>query len=188
MPRELTSFFVVLTLFALGNSTDAFLLLKLQAAGVAVTWLPITWAAMHVVKSSSSIAGGILADRIGYRAPIVAGWLLYAAIYAGFAYAESTVAVVTLFLVYGLFFGLTEGPEKAVIAELAPPELRGTAFGFYNAAVGLGALAASILFGAIWVGISPEAAFMTGAAIALIAAALMGTIINVNAKEDSRNQ
>lgn len=186
LPRRARHFILILLFFSLGNSTDAFLLLKLQAAGVAVTWLPITWAAMHVVKSASSMAGGLLADRIGYRAPIVAGWLLYAVIYACLAFAESTVAVVTLFLVYGLFFGLTEGPEKAVVAELAPPEVRGTAFGFYNAAIGLGVLAASILFGAIWVAISPAAAFLTGAAIALVAAGLMGTIINVNAKEDSR--
>jgi predicted MFS family arabinose efflux permease len=188
LPARARRFILVLLFFSLGNSTDAFLLLKLQAAGVPVTWLPITWAAMHVVKSSSSIAGGVLSDRIGYRAPIVAGWLLYAAVYAGFAFAESTAAMVTLFLVYGLFFGLTEGPEKAVVAELAPAELRGTAFGFYNAAIGLGVLAASIVFGAVWVAISPAAAFIFGAAIALIAALLMGTIIDVNAKEDSRHQ
>lgn len=189
LPVSARRFILILLFFSLGNSTDAFLLLKLQAAGVAVTWLPIVWAAMHVVKSSSSIAGGLIADRIGYRAPIVAGWLLYAAVYAGFAFAQSTVAVVSLFLVYGLFFGLTEGPEKAVVAELTPPDARGTAFGFYNAAIGVGVLAASILFGAVWVSISPAAAFLTGAAIALAAAALMGTVmIKANAQEDSGYQ
>jgi MFS family permease len=175
LPPSSRRFILVLLLFSLGNSTDAFLLLKLEAAGVAVTWLPITWAALHVVKSASSMAGGMLADRVGYRAPIIAGWLLYAGIYAGFAFAESSVAVVALFLLYGLFFGLTEGPEKALIAELSPPEVRGTAFGFYNAALGLGVLAASILFGMVWVAVSPAAAFLTGSAIALLAVALLAT-------------
>lgn len=173
LPSPARRFILILFLFSLGNSTDAFLLIKLESAGVPVAWLPIAWAALHVVKSASSAAGGRLADRIGYRAPIVAGWILYAAIYGGFALAESTLAVAGLFLSYGLFFGLTEGPEKALIAELSPERVRGTAFGFYNAALGLGVLAASLLFGAIWVSISPAAAFLTGSAIALISAALL---------------
>jgi MFS family permease len=164
---------LIFLFFSLGNSTDAFLLIKLENAGVPVTWLPITWAGLHVIKSATSAAGGVLADRIGYRAPIIAGWLLYAAIYAGFAFTGSLTAVVVLFLAYGLFFGLTEGPEKALIAELSPSEVRGTAFGFYNAALGLGVLAASILFGALWVSVSPAAAFLTGAAFALAASLLL---------------
>ncbi|HEX6323297.1 MAG TPA: MFS transporter, partial [Vicinamibacterales bacterium] len=134
-------------------------------------------------------AGGLLGDRIGYRAPIIAGWLLYAGIYAGFAFSESAPAVVALFLTYGLFFGLTEGPEKALIAELSPPQLRGTAFGFYNAALGLGLLAASLLFGAIWVSISPAAAFLAGAGIAVVAAALLAAgIIGSDEKADSGHE
>lgn len=173
LPSPARRFILLLFLFSLGNSTDAFLLLKLEASGVPVTWLPITWAALHVVKSASSAAGGALSDRIGRRAPIISGWLLYAAIYAGFAFADSLPVVVALFLVYGVFFGLTEGPEKALIAELSPERVRGTAFGFYNAALGLGVLAASLLFGAIWTAISPAAAFLTGAAIAVLASALL---------------
>ena len=175
LPKTTRRLILVLLLFSLGNSTDAFLLIKLEAAGVPVTWLPITWAALHVVKSATSAAGGMLADRIGYRAPIVAGWLLYAGIYAGFAFVESTAIIVALFLTYGLFFGLTEGPEKALIAELSPANVRGTAFGFYNAALGLGVLAASIVFGMLWVAVSPGAAFLTGAAIALVATVLLST-------------
>lgn len=173
LPAQVRRFLFVLILFSLGNSTDAFLLLKLEASGVPVVWLPMAWAALHVVKSASSAAGGLLADRVGYRAPIVAGWILYACIYAAFAFAGSAVVAVTLFLVYGVFFGLTEGPEKALIADLTPSDLRGTAFGFYNASLGIGMLAASVLFGALWVSISPAAAFLTGAAIALAAAALL---------------
>lgn len=173
LPRSTRRLILIVLLFSLGNSTDAFLLIKLEAAGVPVVWLPVTWAALHVVKSATSVAGGLLADRVGYRAPIVAGWILYAAIYAGFAFAESMPAVVALFLIYGLFFGLTEGPEKALIAELSPSAVRGTAFGFYNAALGLGILGGSLLFGAIWVMVSPAAAFLTGAALALVAAGLL---------------
>lgn len=185
LPRATRHFILILFLFSLGNSTDAFLLIKLEAAGVPVTWLPITWAALHVVKSASSAVGGRLADRIGYRAPIVAGWIFYAGIYGGFAFADSTVAVVALFLSYGLFFGITEGPEKALIAELSPERVRGTAFGFYNAALGLGVLAASLLFGAVWVSMSPAAAFLTGAAIALIAAALLSTGRIIDPRDDT---
>lgn len=173
LPAETRRFLLVLLFFSLGNSTDAFLLIKLEASGVPVVWLPMAWAGLHVVKSGSSAAGGVLADRVGYRAPIIVGWILYASIYAGLAFATSTLIVVSLFLIYGVFFGLTEGPEKALVADLSPDELRGTAFGFYNASLGLGMLAASVLFGAVWVSISPAAAFLTGAGIALAAAALL---------------
>jgi len=173
LPLPARRFILLLFLFSLGNSTDAFLLLKLEASGVPVTWLPIAWAALHVVKSASSAAGGALSDKVGRRAPIVGGWILYAGIYAGFAFADSLAVVAALFLTYGVFFGLTEGPEKALIAELSPEQVRGTAFGFYNAALGFGVLAASLLFGAIWTAVSPAAAFLTGAAIAVLAALLL---------------
>ena len=177
LPMPARRLILILLLFSLGNSTDAFLLIKLEAAGVPITWLPITWAALHVVKSASSAAGGMLSDRIGYRAPIIAGWLLYAGIYAAFAFTEALLPVVAVFLAYGVFFGLTEGPEKALIAEMTPSAVRGTAFGFYNAALGLGVLAASVVFGALWVSISPSAAFLTGAAIAVLASVLLATSI-----------
>lgn len=173
LPRPARGFIFVLLLFSLGNSTDAFLLLRLESAGVPVAWLPMAWAVLHVIKSAVSVAGGLLSDRTGYRLPIVAGWIYYAFIYAGLAFATSLEAVVTLFLAYGLFFGLTEGPEKALMAELAPPDARGTAFGYYNAALGLGSLLASLLFGAVWMAVSPAAAFLMGAGLALVAAGLL---------------
>lgn len=173
LPRPARGFILVLLLFSLGNSTDAFLLLRLEEAGVPVAWLPLSWAALHVVKSGASVAGGLLSDRTGYRLPIVAGWIYYALVYAGLAFATSVEIVVALFLAYGVFFGLTEGPEKALVSELAPREARGTAFGYYNAALGLGTLLASLLFGAIWMTVSPAAAFLTGAALALLAATLL---------------
>ena len=185
LPRDARRAILVIFLFSLGNSTDAFLLIKLEAAGVPVALLPISWAGLHVVKSASSAIGGALSDRFGYRLLIIAGWVLYAAIYLGFAFAESTAAVVALFLTYGLFFGLTEGPEKALVAELTPKSIHGTAFGFYNAALGLGVLCASILFGALWTTVSPAAAFLTGAAIAIVSA---GAMIKVNEEVDSGHE
>jgi MFS family permease len=159
----------VIMLFTLGNSTDAFLLLRLADVGVPVAGLPLLWAGLHVVKSAGSILGGTWSDRAGRRTSIVLGWLLYAAVYTGFALATERGVLVGLFLAYGVYYGLSESPEKALVADLTPPELRGTAFGFYNAALGLGSLLASVAFGAVWSIFGAPVAFTTGAALALAA-------------------
>ena len=163
----------VVLVFSLGNASDAFLLLRLSDIGVATFWIPLLWSALHVVKSASSLVGGTLSDRFGRRRLIGAGWLIYAAVYAGFGFFDSTWAVIALFLTYGLFFGLTEGVEKAWVADLAPATSRGTAFGIYNAALGVGALLASLLFGLLWTRVSPQAAFLTGAGLAIVATVLL---------------
>jgi MFS family permease len=163
----------VITLFSLGNSADAFLLLRLTAVGVAAVWIPLLWSAIHVVKMASSVVGGALSDRLGRRAMIALGYLWYAAIYFAFGSFTSLNATIAVFLAYGLYFGLTEGVEKAWVADMAPSAGRGMAFGIYNGAIGFGALAASLLFGAIWTEVSPRAAFMTGAALALVASVLL---------------
>jgi len=131
---------------------------------------------LHVVKAAASIPSGRLADRIGRRRVIAAGWLVYAAVYAGFAFAETQAAVWGLFLVYGLYHGLTEGPERALIAEAAPARGRGTAFGWYHFTLGALALAASILFGSIWELAGSRAAFLTSAALALVAVAALALL------------
>lgn len=160
----------VILVFTLGNSTDAFLLLRANQLGVSVALAPILWAALHVVKSASSTPGGALSDRVGRRATLVAGWLLYAAVYFGFARATQAWHAWALFGVYGLFFGLTEGSERALVADLVPRERRGTAFGWYNLAIGLGALPASLLFGYVWDRWSAASAFQMGAGLAFVAA------------------
>ena len=165
----------VVVLFTLGNSTDAFLLLRATQLGVPVALLPILWAMLHVVKSASSTPGGALSDAFGRKPLIVTGWLLYAAVYFAFGRATETWHAWTLFAVYGVFFGLTEGSEKALVADLVPAARRGTAFGWYNLAIGLGALPASILFGAVWDRRGPAAAFALGASLAL--AASVGMLI-----------
>lgn len=173
LPSRLWVLLGVLFVFTLGNASDAFILLRLSDLGVGAAWIPIIWAALHVVKATSSVVGGAWSDRIGRRWLIAAGWLLYAAVYLAFAVVDSRTAVIATFMVYGLYYGLTEGAERALIADLTPESVRGTAFGLYNAALGVGALVASVLFGVVWTEVSPEAAFLMGGALALIAAVLL---------------
>ena len=160
----------VIFVFTLGNSTDAFLLLRASQLGVPVALAPILWAALHVVKSAASTPGGALSDRIGRRPTLIMGWILYAAVYLGFARASLPWHAWALFGVYGVFFGLTEGSERALIADLVELERRGTAFGWYNLAIGLGALPASLMFGFVWDRAGAATAFVMGASLALVAA------------------
>jgi MFS family permease len=173
---DLSRALVIILVFSCGNASDAFLLLRLSDLGVATFWIPLLWSALHVVKSTASIVGGHFSDRFGRRHVIAAGWSVYAAVYAAFALFDAPAVVIIVFLIYGLYFGLTEGVEKAWIADLATPEIRGTAFGVYNAVLGFGSLAASVLFGAIWTRVSPAAAFFTGAALAALATILLYSV------------
>jgi len=173
-------YLAVLLLFTLGNASDAFLLLRAQDLGVGIAALPLLWGALHVSKMAWSVPGGVLSDSLRPSTLILAGWLVYAGVYAGFAFAATPWHIWILFGVYGLFYGLTESPEKALVAELAPSQLRGRAFGIFHFAVGLGALPASLLFGILWQWKGAHAAFIVGGCFALLAAillplALMGT-------------
>lgn len=174
---RLRAYLLILLLFTLGNSSDAFLLLRAGELGVAPAMLPLLWAFFHLVKMLSVFPFGALSDRIGRRGVIVAGWAVYAAAYLGFAVATSAWQIWALFAVYGLFYGLTEGAEKALVADLAPAAERGGAFGWFNAAIGLGALPASLLFGLLWQGFGPLAAFGCGAALAGVAAVLLLVLV-----------
>lgn len=166
----------VILLFTLGNSTDAFLLLRAQQLGVPIALAPILWAALHVVKSLSSVPGGALSDRVGRKPLLVAGWLLYALVYFAFGRASAVWHAWALFGVYGVFFGLTEGTERALVTDIVPAARRGTAFGWYNLTIGLGALPASILFGVLWDRFGSRVAFDVGAMLALVAASGITTI------------
>jgi MFS family permease len=177
LPPRFRSYMLVLGLFTLGNSTDAFLLLKLTDSAGSAAFIPLIWAAHHVVKAGVSVVGGSWSDRIGRRSVIALGWLVYAAVYLGFAASTSFATLLTLFLVYGFYFGLTEGTEKALVADLAPVARRGFAFGVFTAVQGLGALAASVVFGLIWNAAGPAIAFAFGAALALIATALLFVVV-----------
>lgn len=176
LPRAFWHVVGPVVLFTLGNSTDAFLLLRASQLGVPTPVIPLLWVALHVVKSASSTPGGALSDRVGRKPLIVSGWLLYAAVYAGFALATNTWHAWALFTVYGLVFGLTEGTEKAFIADVVGPTHRGTAFGWYQGLIGAAALPASVLFGAVWTRWNSATAFSMGASLALAAAVWMATI------------
>ena len=134
------AYLAVVLLFTLGNSTDAFLLLRAPQLGVPVALAPLLWALLNFVKSASGVPGGALSDRIGRKPLIVAGWAVYAAVYLLFGRATSAWQAWALFALYGIYFGLTEGVEKALVADLVPAARRGVAFGWYNLALGLGAL------------------------------------------------
>jgi MFS family permease len=174
-------FLVIVTVFTLGNSSDAFLLLRAREAGVSERVIPLLWAALHVVKSASSLPGGMLSDRVGRRGAIAAGWLVYALVYAGFAAAETAWWAWALFLLYGLYFGLTEGVEKALVADLVPVEARASAYGVYHTAIGITALPASLLTGWLWQRFGPGIAFGTGAALAATAALLLWSLLGTRA-------
>lgn len=173
IPAGLRKFLGIILVFTFGNSTDAFLLLQAQKLGVAVALLPTLWVTLHLVKMAFSVPAGILSDRVGRKAVIVVGWLVYALVYAGFAVANAEWHAWTLFAVYGIYFGLTEGVEKALIADFAPAHLRGSAFGLYHLAVGIGAFPASLLFGLVWQRFGAAPAFGLGACLALLASAML---------------
>jgi MFS family permease len=166
----------VVALFTLSNSTDAFLLLRAENAGIAPAVLPLLWMALHFSKVVSSLIFGDFSDRVGRKTLIFSGWILYALVYAGFAFVSQAWQTWALFLIYGIYFGLTEGVEKALVADLVPKEKRGTAFGFYNLAFSITVFPASLLFGAIWTTFGAEAAFLISAIISVCAAILLLTI------------
>jgi MFS family permease len=173
LPARVVALLGVLLLFGLGNSADAFLLLRLSDALQGATYVPLLWSAIHVVKASLSTWGGGLSDRFGRKQLIIAGWIVYALVYFGFAVSTSATAFISWFLFYGVYFALAEGAEKALIADLTPPGHRGAAFGWYNAVTGIGALIASVLFGELYQHFGAAVAFTTGAGLAGAAAVLL---------------
>jgi len=166
-------FLALVALFTLSNSSDAFLLLRARTSGISTAMIPLLWAALHVSKVLSSLVGGGLSNRLGRRTLIASGWLLYAAVYAGFAFVSSVGVAWALFLVYGIYFGLAEGAEKALVADLVRADQRGTAYGLYNLAFGITVLPASVLMGALWQWYGAGVAFIVSAGIGALAAVLL---------------
>ena len=173
LPKSFWGFMAVLVVFSLGNSADAFLLLRLSDTLGSVTYVPLLWAAIHVVKASLSTWGGGLSDRLGRKRVIAIGWAIYAAVYLGFASEPGPAILIGWFLLYGAYFAFAEGAEKALVADLTPAQAQGTAFGIYNAALGVGTLTASIVFGLLYERFGAATAFGTGAALAGLAAMLL---------------
>jgi MFS family permease len=176
-------FLILVALFTLSNSSDVFLIKRASEAGVSDATIPLLWAALHASKVLSSLFGGDLSDRLGRRTLIVSGWLLYAAVYLAFGFVSTLSMAWALFLIYGVYFGLAEGAEKALVADLVRPEQRGTAYGLYNLAFGITVLPASILMGALWDWRGPRTAFVVSAGIGATAALLLLMLVNTRPHE-----
>jgi MFS family permease len=178
--RRFRLFLVLVVLFTLGNSSDAFLILRAQNVGLSVIGVLGMMLTFNLVYTLVSSPAGALSDRIGRRKLLVTGWLLYAIVYLGFSQVAAGWQAWGLMAVYGVYYGLSEGVAKAFVADLVPPERRGTAYGVYNAAVGLMALPASLIAGILWqgalgwAGFGPAAPFLFGACLALAAAVALG--------------
>jgi MFS family permease len=169
-------FLVAIALFTLSNSTDAFLLLRATDSGISPVMLPLLWMVLHISKVICSLVGGDLSDKIGRKTVIIAGWLVYALVYLGFAFVTSAWQCWVLFIIYGAYFGLSEGAEKALVADMVPAKKRGTAYGLYNLAFGITVFPASLLFGLIWNQYGAAPAFIASASVSLIAVALLASI------------
>jgi MFS family permease len=219
--RNFIKYLFVVLLFTLGNSSDAFLLFRVEEALhqsgallsfvrrspalegmlagfgnaetqkklVDILFLPLVWSYFHVIKAAFSTPLGALSDRIGRKRVIQTGWGIYAFVYLCFAMLDrlpggwQIPATLILFSVYALFYAFTEGTEKAFVADLVGPERRGSAFGLYNLAVGLGALPASVLFGVLYKTFGAAAAFGTGAAIACLSMGLLAWTVKDKPEE-----
>jgi len=173
MDKKLRRYIIVVFIFTLGNSSDAFLILRAEELGISVALVPLLWMVLHAVKVVVSTPGGSLSDVIGRRRTIILGWTVYAIIYAGFALAGAPWHGWALFALYGVYFGLTEGAERALVSDLAEQETAGTAFGFFHLAVGAASLPASVIFGYVWKLHGAPAAFGMGAGLAVVAMALL---------------
>lgn len=169
-------YLLVVAMFTLSNSTDAFLLLRAADAGISPVVLPLLWMTLHVSKVVSSLVGGDLSDRFGRKTLIIGGWLIYAAVDAGFAFVNSPWQCWALFILYGAYFGMTEGVEKAFVADMVPEEKRGTAYGLYNLAFGITVFPASLLFGLTWNNFGAAAAFIASACVSVLAILLLTTV------------
>lgn len=163
-------FLSVIIVFTLGNSTDAFLLLRAAQLGVPIALAPILWAVLNFVKTVVNVPGGAFSDRAGRKPALFIGWAIYAVVYLLFGLASHAWQAWALFAAYGLFFGFTEGTERALVADMVPQERRGAAFGWYYLAIGIGALPASLLFGLVWDKAGSPTAFTMGAILAAVSA------------------
>lgn len=171
--RNFRLYLATLVVFTLGNSSDAFLLVRAGELGVPTAYLPLLWFAFHVVKSAGNYLSGPVVDRLGPRPLILGGWAVYAVIYLAFAWITTAWQAWVVFLAYGVFYALTEPAEKTLVTQLVGVERRGLAFGWFNFAIGIAALPSSLLFGWLYERFGATIAFGWGAALAAVAAAML---------------
>jgi MFS family permease len=182
LSKNFKIYLLILILFTLGNSSDAFLILRAKDAGISTSLIPVLWIVLHFVKMTTSIPGGEWSDKTGRKKVIVSGWIVYALIYLGFGFSSRVFHIWGLFALYGIYFGLTEGVEKAFVSDLVEDDFQGTAFGFYNLAVGITAFPSSVFFGLIWQRFGSLAAFSYGAALAGLASLLLLSLVEEEKK------
>ncbi len=168
-------FLGIIVIFTLGNSTDAFLILRAQNIGFSVVDILMLLILFNFIYAATALPSGMLSDRLGRKVVIVAGWGVYALTYLGFALASAPRHVIVLFALYGLYYGAAEGVTRAFVADIVPEERRGTAYGLYHGAVGLSLLPASVIAGVLWQAVNPAAPFFFGAVMA--GAAMLGLAI-----------
>lgn len=181
--RRFKLLLLIMVLFTLGNSSDAFLILRAQNLGLSALEVVLLLVGFNLVYTLVAAPAGALSDRLGRKRLITAGWTVYGLIYLGFALAGQKWHVWLLFAAYGAYYALAEGAGKALVADIVPPEKRGTAYGMYHAAIGLAAFPASLIAGILWQGVGswagfgPSAPFYFGAALAVVAAVLLRVLI-----------
>lgn len=180
-------FFVIISaLFAAGNSSDVFLILKAQQTGIEAAAIPVLYLTFNLVYSLTSVPAGMAADRFGMKRVILSGFILFALLYCGFAVTGDSSTIWLLFCLYGVFMGLTEGIQKAFLATLIPPDFKATAYGVYSTAVGIAMFPASLFGGWLWDNVSPAATFYFGASTASLSAALFIIFIFAVKRMDNR--
>lgn len=183
LPTPFKVFLGIMVVFSLGNSSDAFLVLRAQNLGLSAFHILLLLVLFNIVYASLSGPAGILSDKLGRKAVIVAGWAVYALIYFGFGFASGPGMVLALFVAYGVYYGAAEGVSRALVADMVPVQQRGTAYGLYHGAVGLSVLPASVIAGWLWQSINPAAPFFFGAALAAIASVALVTLVKEPAQK-----
>jgi len=169
---EFRWFLLTVVVFTLGNSSDLFIIARLSHVGMQDHWVVLIWCGHTAIRMLAALPAGMLADRFGKKRLVFVGWLLYAGVYAGLAFASSAASLMALLAAYALYWSLAESVLRAVVADLVPEELRGTAYGLYHFCVGIAILPANLLFGLLWDRVSAPAAFLTGAGLAALACLL----------------
>ncbi|MEW6214920.1 MAG: MFS transporter [Nitrospirota bacterium] len=181
-------FVLVATIFAIGNSSDVFLILRAQHIGIPILMIPMVYLLFNLIYSISAIPAGIVADKFGRKRVILLGFMLFAILYYGFAVVQETRTIWILFGLYGLFMGLTEGIQKAFLATIIPQDFKATAFGVYNTAVGLAMFPASLIGGWLWDNISPSVTFYFGAITATLSAMLFVVFVIIMKRKVSKRK
>jgi MFS family permease len=172
LERDFKAFLAVVTIFTLGKTSEAFLVLRAQDLGIGVTTIPVLYLLFNVVSALLATPAGIMADRIGKKRMILASYVIFAAVFLGFAFATSQIHGWFLFLAFGVFIAMNEGVQRAYVATVIKPEAMATGYGIYHTIIGLAALPSAIIGGALWQHFGAQALFLYGAAMALIASLL----------------